>query len=83
MEDELKKVFNAAKKGRLEELKGYIERGAPVDCTPYGSQTPCYIAAFYGKVDCLDYVIKKGADVNRTDNNGITAAHAAVISFFL
>jgi len=75
--EECKDVFNAAKHGRLAQLKSFIANGAPIDCTPFGSQTPCYIAAFYGKVDCLNYLIKQGADIDRTEKDGYTAAHAA------
>jgi len=71
-------MFIATKMGQLEELKGYIERGAPVNFT-IGSETLCYIAAIHGKVDCLDYIIKKGADFNRANKDGYTPAHAAVI----
>jgi len=72
-----KQIFNAAKHGRLQELKSLIEAGGPVDCTPFGSQTPAYIAAFYGKVDCLNYLASKGADLNKVEKQGFTAAHAA------
>jgi len=74
---EMKKVFDAAKHNRLMELKTYVEAGAPVDCTPYGSQTPAYIACFYGRLECLEYLAVKGADLNKTEKDGFTPAHAA------
>merc|ERR1712003_305406 len=74
---EQKKIFNAAKKGEFENLKKYIFDGGPVDCTPYGSQTPLYIAAFYGKSDCVEYLLQQGANKNKTEKDGYTPAHAA------
>jgi len=74
---ELKKVFDAAKSGRIIELKGYVDDGAPVDCTPYGSQSPTYIACFYGREACLDFLASSGADLNKTEKDGFTPAHAA------
>jgi len=74
---EMKKVFDAAKSGRIEELKGYIDCGAPIDCTPYGSQTPTYIACFYGREECLEFLADHGADLNKTEKDGFTPAHAA------
>merc|ERR1712207_22107 len=74
---EMKKVFDAAKSGRIEELKGYIDSGAPIDCTPYGSQSPTYIACFYGREECLEFLADHGADLNKTEKDGFTPAHAA------
>ena len=37
---QLKMVFDASKRGNIEQLKELVDAGAPIDCTPYGSQTP-------------------------------------------
>jgi len=74
---ELKRVFNAAKFNRLDELKVFVKMGAPVDCTPYGSQSPAYIAAFYGKLNSLKYLTEANADLNKIEKDGFTPSHAA------
>jgi len=76
-EEEQKKIFNAAKHGRLEELKTYLEAGGPIDCTPFGSQSPLYIASFYGRLNCVNYLASHGADLDKTEKQDYTAAHAA------
>lgn len=75
--DVLKELFNAAKHGDVDSLRGFIEQGAPIDCTPFGSQTPLYIAAFYGKLECLKFLIDNGANFNMTEKDGFTPSHAA------
>jgi len=75
--DTLKELFNAAKHGDVDSLKDFIDQGAPIDCTPFGSQTPLYIAAFYGKLDCLKFLINNGANFNMTEKDGFTPSHAA------
>jgi len=73
-----KKIFRAAKKGDLETLKELgDQRGAPLNCTPKGSQTPAFVSACYGKDDCLKYLASKGANLNQKDKRGNTPAHAA------
>lgn len=73
---DLAKITVAVRKGRLEELKSYVERGFPIDYT-HNTHTICFFTAYYGQSDCLEYIIKKGADVNRRDKNGFTPAHIA------
>merc|ERR1719204_2801242 len=74
---ELRKFFKAAKEGRLQDLKYYVKSDIPIDCIPCGSQTPCYISAYYGHVDCLEYLLENGANANKVDKKGFRPAHAA------
>merc|ERR1711879_707352 len=56
--DQLKALYTAAKKGRLSEVQTLLNNGVPVDCTPFGSITPCFIAASTGQVECMKCLIE-------------------------
>ena len=36
------------------------------------------MASYYGQIECLDLLLKSGADVNMTNKNGLTPLMAAV-----
>eukprot|EP00493_Phyllostaurus_siculus_P003475 UN03490 len=55
-----------------------VEKGAPVNCTPYGeNSTPAYIAASNGQLDVIEFLAKNGADFNKKNDMGYTPSHAA------
>ena len=45
--EKCKNFWIAAKKGDKNVLNAFVTAGAPVNCTPFGSQTPLYIACYY------------------------------------
>lgn len=75
--DELKRLLESARDGRVDQLKRIIGRGAPIECTPNGFQTPLFQAAACGNFTCVEFLLENGAEVNRTDADKFTAAHVA------
>jgi ankyrin repeat protein len=65
-------VYAAIKKGKLEELKEYI--GSKFDPSykmpAFLGRSPMHIAAEYGRVDILFFLLDQGADVNSLDCSG-------------
>jgi len=73
-----KTFFNAAKAGNFATVRQCVEEhNCEVDCTPFGSQSPLYISAFYGQIEILRYLIQRGADLDKREKAGYTPAHAA------
>jgi len=75
--EELKRLLEAARDGRVDQLKRAIGRGAPIECTPNGFQTPLFQAAACGNLTCVEFLLENGAKVNRTDADEFTAAHVS------
>lgn len=73
---------NAAYQGDLKTVKKLVEEGTPVDTALTGGQdvdgsslggkTALMFAAEYGKVQVCQYLIEKGAKVNKRQNDGNT-----------
>lgn len=70
-----KPLYWASKGGHLSTVKLLVESGANIDVPEgtsiFGGETPLMIAARYGFADIVDYLVKKGADQNKTNNEGI------------
>jgi len=76
--DDQKALFKAARLGDMKSLITMVEKGAPVNCTPYGeNSTPAYIAASNGQLDVIEFLAKNGADLNKKNDMGYTPSHAA------
>lgn len=59
-------MFKSVIQGDLEQTKHWVEKGASVHSKLEGS-TPLHIAAFYGKIEVLKFLIEKGALINAKD----------------
>ena len=71
-------IWQAAAAGNIEALKQHLEAGTHVDAkdSPGGS-TPLIVAAAFGQVETVEFLIDKGANVRATSNDGGTALHGA------
>lgn len=79
-EDTLKDFLVAAALHQLDRVRGFIEtQGLHPDSTFDGKPTAlCY--AVLKPCPCLmDYLLSRGADINRTDQMGMTPLHYAVM----
>lgn len=48
-------------------------KGANINHTDIDKATPLHKAAFNGHLECVKILVKRGCDVNITDNEGISA----------
>jgi ankyrin repeat protein len=75
-------IHYASQYGHLAIVKALINRGVNFDERTFFQLTPLIIAAEFGKIEVLDFLIKIGANLNATtnnENNHMNALHYAVI----
>jgi ankyrin repeat protein len=77
------KLFRACQAGDLKRVVSLItgslfRKGLPVDSRDENLDTPLIVAACCGHKDIVDYLLTKGADVNRQDGLGRSALHGAL-----
>ncbi|WP_330925546.1 ankyrin repeat domain-containing protein [Candidatus Sororendozoicomonas aggregata] len=74
-------IFMAIIEGSLDRVKEIVERNKPehVDlrCCEM-DYTPSIMAAKYGRLEILKYLIRKGADINKVNDVGFTPLNAAI-----
>ncbi len=64
--------------GNLEMVNKYIKNGADInEKEPAGGSSPLITACVFGQTEAALALIKAGADVNQTNNDGSTALHTA------
>lgn len=66
-----KKLIWALQTGDLDEVKDKMTTAEDVNRTLDGRK-PVHIAADFGQVQVLDFLISKGADINAADKHGLT-----------
>jgi ankyrin repeat protein len=70
-------LIEAAKAGRIEEVKRLIAVGANVNAATEGGKTPLHGAAAFGHEAVVQALLKVGANVNAADQDGRTPLHEA------
>ncbi len=70
-------LITAAARGRTEEVKVLLEKGADINATDSLRWTPLMTAAFNGKIDTVKFLLERGADVNLENDDGTTALKLA------
>lgn len=61
-------------------VRQMIQEGIDVDMASHTTnRTALYVAAEYGHLDILQYLLQKGADKDKTTKKGATALHVAVM----
>ena len=64
--------------GHIQCMKELLKRGAKVDQRDDTGKTPLYMAALFGKTECVKLLTENyGANVNAQTNHGSTPLHAA------
>lgn len=74
------RLYYASTTNDLDEVKMLVESGmADINATnPAEGATALHGAAYEGSVECLQYLLENGANVNIADDDGWTSLHAAV-----
>ena len=72
-----KDIWTAAKKGNLDAVKTFLEKGIKVNSLDPSGVTPLSMTALTGEVETAKYLISKGADVNVQHKDGATPLHFA------
>jgi hypothetical protein len=76
-------IFGAANNGTVDDVKYFIEeKGVNVNTRKnensiHNGETALHVAAYYGKVEIVKYLISKGANVNARSDVGVTPLHNA------
>ncbi|KAK3103771.1 hypothetical protein FSP39_021748 [Pinctada imbricata] len=65
--------------GDLDTVKNLVQKDEKiVNNETEGGRFPLHIAADYGQTEVIEFLINKGAEVNKADKHGITPLLAAV-----
>uniref|UniRef100_A0A0G4HY83 Uncharacterized protein n=1 Tax=Chromera velia CCMP2878 TaxID=1169474 RepID=A0A0G4HY83_9ALVE len=73
-------LIQAARLGKLSILRFLLENGAPVDALAgHLGEAALHAAASEGYVECVEALLRAGADVDRKRRDGLTALHIACL----
>ncbi len=70
-------LIEAARTGKLDEVKRLIEAGAAVNASNNDGETPLHEAAYRGHEAVARLLLEKGAAVNAATKDGVTPLHRA------
>ena len=70
-------LYNACKKGLINEVKYSVEQGENINEEGNDGCTPLNIACLNGYEDIVKYLVEQGADINKIDNHGWTPLYIA------
>ena len=70
-------LHRAARKGKPEDIKALLDRGADIDAKDNFGKRPLHIAASSGKPEAIKVLLDRGADICAKDRNGWTASNHA------
>ncbi|MGR3912206.1 MAG: ankyrin repeat domain-containing protein [Candidatus Rhabdochlamydia sp.] len=68
----------SAQRGRVDDLKLLLERGANIEATDLDKKTPLYVAVIAGQESAVDFLFKQGADIGIRDSEGKGLLHIAI-----
>ncbi len=69
----------AADKGRLDDVKSFIRKGADINTTTFDGVTPLMYAAQKGHHEVAEYLIEQGAKLEMEPQDGLTALLGATV----
>ena len=71
-------IFTASGEGNLQAIKQHIAAGTDLDVKePAGGGTPLIVTTVTGQTEAAKLLIKSGASLSATNNDGATALHTA------
>eukprot|EP01035_Chromulina_nebulosa_P069312 gene69312-biopygen15067 len=68
-----KKLFAAARTGRVEEVEALLDQGVNIQCIDQNGQLALHLAANCGHRTTVNFLLDRGANIAAIDNNGRTA----------
>ncbi|MFI2564757.1 ankyrin repeat domain-containing protein [Paenarthrobacter sp. NPDC018779] len=71
-------LFDAAREGNSELLRGYLSAGAPATLTNAAGDSLLMLAAYHGHEETVQLLVHHGADVNAANDRGQTPLAGAV-----
>lgn len=71
-------LFDAAREGDTELLRGYLSAGAPATLTNAAGDSLLMLAAYHGHEEAVQLILHHGADVNAANDRGQTPLAGAV-----
>ncbi|MBT2585805.1 ankyrin repeat domain-containing protein [Arthrobacter sp. ISL-95] len=71
-------LFDAAREGDAELLRGYLNAGAPATLTNAAGDSLLMLAAYHGHEEAVQLILHHGADVNAPNDRGQTPLAGAV-----
>ena len=71
-------LFDAAREGNTELLRGYLNAGAPATLTNAAGDSLLMLAAYHGHEEAVQLILHHGADVNAANDRGQTPLAGAV-----
>lgn len=75
---QLRQSFDWARSGDVDRLGEHLDSGRPVNLTNDRGDTLLMLAAYHDQPAAVDLLVRRGADVDRVNDNGQTALGAAV-----
>ncbi|MDE2511424.1 MAG: ankyrin repeat domain-containing protein [Elusimicrobia bacterium] len=79
MTPSVRQFISAAREGRLDSVKDWLDKGVDINSQPGDllSRTALMVAAARKQAETVDYLLSRGADPKLADNGGRTALHFA------
>src|SRR5262245_16207962 len=74
-------LANAIRDGDLKALRAQLDAGVDVNARDADDNTPLLLAAVYAGPECVELLLKKGADVNAANNLRVTPLHRAATDY--
>jgi len=71
-------LFDAAREGSTDLLRGYLNAGAPATLTNAAGDSLLMLAAYHGHEEAVQVILHHGADVNAANDRGQTPLAGAV-----
>jgi ankyrin repeat protein len=71
-------IFGAAMDGRVDMVRAYLDKGAPVNAKDEDGHTLLMYAALFGRSEVVKLLVERGADVSPKDKDGDTVLMYAV-----
>jgi ankyrin repeat protein len=74
-------LFKAIRDGDLKAVRAQLDAGVYVNACDADGNTPLLLAAIYAGPECVELLLKKGADVNAANKLGATPLHRAATNY--